>query len=125
MYLYFPNGQEEAHAGIEVMLMQHGSVQCCSVYSTKIQSALKKKQITFLTGIIFILTLISCYFISSGTSAAFILLYRKTELYGFREKKINTANNVLVGFLYNAQFCHYCPRSLTHAVVHALPFLLI
>lgn len=33
---------------------------------------------------IFILTLISCYFNSSGTSAAFILLYRKTELYGFR-----------------------------------------
>lgn len=41
MYLYFPNGQEEALTGIEVMLMQCGaSFQCNSVYSTKIQPVL-------------------------------------------------------------------------------------
>lgn len=41
MYLYFPNGQEEALTGIEVMLMQCGtSFRCNSVYSTKIQPLL-------------------------------------------------------------------------------------
>lgn len=74
---------------------------------------------------IFILTLISCYFNNPGTSTVFILLYRKTELYGFSGKKISTANNVLVDSLYNAQLCHNCPRSLTQAIIHALPFLLI
>lgn len=39
MYLYFPNGQEEALTGIEVMLMQRGTTQYSSVYSTKIQPA--------------------------------------------------------------------------------------
>lgn len=74
---------------------------------------------------IFILTLISCYFNNPGTSTVFILLYRKAELYGFSGKKISTANNVLVDSLYNAQLCHNCPRSLTQAIIHALPFLLI
>lgn len=125
MYLYFPNGQEEALAGIEVMLMQRGTALCSSVYSTKIHSAFKKTNNFFFTGMIFILTLISCYFNNPGTSTVFILLYRKTELYGFRGKKISTANNVLVDSLYNAQLCHNCPRSLTQAIIHALPFLLI
>lgn len=39
MYLYFPNGQEEALTRIEVMLMQSGA-QCNSVYSTKTQPVL-------------------------------------------------------------------------------------
>lgn len=77
---------------------------------------------------IFILTLISCYFNSSGTSATFILLYRKNStlwFWGGAGGGKHTANNVLVGSLYNAHFCNYCPRSLTQSVIHALPFLLI
>lgn len=36
---------------------------------------------------IFILALISCYFNNPGTSTVFILHYRRTKLYGFKEKK--------------------------------------
>lgn len=73
IYLYFPNGQEEALAGIEVMLMQRGAIRRNSVYSTKAQPVLN-----IFNGHGFILTLISRHFNDKKTNIVFIFAVWKS-----------------------------------------------
>lgn len=75
MYLNFPNGQEEALTGIEVMLMQSGAscvfffFKCNSVYSTGIQPVLKTVIAFYKLGFMF--TLILHYFTTRQTNFSF------------------------------------------------------